>query len=74
MIVCNMTNEGKLIDRALYKSGKLPIMPTNAVKIVSETENTITDSAEEYVHAVEFDGGFVFEDNYFSLLPKEQKT
>lgn len=74
MLVCNVTSEGKLIDRAFYKAGTLPIVPTDAVKIVSRTENTITVTADEYVHAVELEGEFVFDDNYFSLMPNEQRT
>ncbi len=74
MLICDVTSEGKLIDRSFYKSGTLPIVPTDAVKIVSRTENTITVTADEYVHAVELEGEFVFDDNYFSLLPNEQRT
>lgn len=74
MLICDVTSDGTLIDRAFYKSGTLPIVPTNAVKVVSRTENTITVTADEYVHAVELDGEFVFDDNYFSLLPDEKRT
>ena len=67
-------SDNELVDRAFFKSGTLPIVPTDAVKVIYQTENTITVTADKYVHAVELDGEFVFEDNYFSLLPNEQRT
>ena len=74
LIICDVTSEGRLLDRAFYKSGTLPMTSTDAVKVVSQTENTITVTAERYVHAVELDGEFIFEDNCFSLLPDEKRT
>lgn len=74
MLICNIISNGLLIDRAFYKSGTLPIISTNAVKVISQTENTITVTADKYVHAVELDGEFVFGDNYFSLLSDEKRT
>lgn len=60
-------------DRAFYKSGTLPIFPCNAVKTEERTENSITVTAEKYVHAVELEGEYIFSDNYFSLLPGETR-
>ena len=40
----------------------------------TQTENTVSVTADEYVHAVELDGEFVFDDNCFSLLPDEKRT
>lgn len=74
LLICNLTSDGKLVDRAFYKSGTLPVVPTDSVRVVSKTENSITVTADKYVHAVELEGEFVFEDNYFSLLPGESRT
>ncbi|MBO5421856.1 MAG: hypothetical protein J6A67_07930 [Clostridia bacterium] len=61
-------------DRAFYKSGALNIVPTDAVQVVAQSSDSITLRAKSYVHAVELEGEFVFEDNYFSLLPNEERT
>ncbi len=61
-------------DRAFYKDGNLPIVPCNAPTVVSRDENSITLTATEYVHAVELDGEYVFSDNYFSLVPGQERT
>lgn len=74
VLICDVTSERKLVDRAFYKSGTLPIIPTDAVKVISKTENSVTLTADSYVHAVELEGEFVFDDNYFSLLPGEIRT
>ena len=74
LLVCDVLCDGELIDRAFYKSGTLPMVPADCVSVVSKTENSITVTADKYVHAVELDGEYVFEDNYFSLLPGEKRT
>ncbi len=74
MLVCDLLNDGRIIDRAFYKSGTLHIVLTDAVRLVSETDTEITVTADSYVHIVELDGEFVFDDNYFSLLPGEKRT
>lgn len=74
VLICDVLSDKKLVDRAFYKSGTLPIVQTDAVKLVSRTENAITVTSDRYVHAVELEGEFVFDDNYFSLLPGEERT
>lgn len=74
LLICNLTSGGKLVDRAFYKSGTLPMVPADCISVVSKTENSITVTADKYVHAVELEGEFVFEDNYFSLLSGESRT
>lgn len=74
LIVCKIITEG-LEDTAFYKDGRLSITDcTENVKILNRTENSITVKAEKYVHAVEFEGDYLFSDNYFSLLPEEERT
>ncbi len=72
MLICD-AECGNLRDRAFYREGTLPIIPCEAPKI-SLTENSITLTADSYIHAVEIEGEFVFEDNYFSLMPGESRT
>lgn len=73
ILICD-ASDGTETDRAFYKDGKLNIISTDAVHIVSKEKNSITLKADKYVHAVELEGDFVFEDNYFSLLAGEQRT
>lgn len=61
-------------DRAFYRQGNLPMVKCSAPKTVKQNENSLTLTADEYIHAVELEGEFVFDDNYFSLLPGEEKT
>jgi len=64
---------GETKDRAFYKNGRLPMAPCH-VTVKEQTGATVTVTADAYVHAVELEGEFVFEDNYFSLLPGETRT
>ncbi len=73
MLIAELNADGK-IYRTFYREGILPIAPTNAVKITEQTANSITVTADSYVHAVELEGEYVFEDSYFSLLPGESRT
>lgn len=61
-------------DRAFYREGDLPMIPCTAPQIIERTENSITLTAADYIHAVELEGEYVFEDNYFSLVPGESRT
>ncbi len=72
-LICDAKSDN-FSDRAFYKDGLLPIVPCNAPTIVSRDDNSITLTATKYIHAVELEGEYVFSDNYFSLLPDEQKT
>lgn len=61
-------------DRAFYKKGTLAMIPCAAPQITERTENSITLTAEDYIHTVELEGEYIFDDNYFSLLPGESRT
>ena len=41
---------------------------------LDEENCTITFVSDKYVHAVEVEGNLVLDDNYFSLLPGEERT
>ena len=61
-------------DRAFYKDGDLKIEKCDVSYVLDETNKTITFKAEKYTHAVEIEGNLIPDDNYFSLLPNEERT
>ena len=73
ILICDVRGNG-IENRAFYKNGPLHIAPTDSVCVISKTDDSITVTAGTYVHAVELEGEYVFEDNYFSLLPDEIRT
>ncbi len=73
ILICDAKSNEEF-DRSFWKDGNLPICPTDAVHITEHTDNTVTVTADKYVHAVEFEGEYIFSDNYFSLLPGESRT
>lgn len=73
VLIAELNAEGQNY-RTFYREGSLPIVPCDSVKITEQTANSITVTADSYIHAVEFEGEYVFEDNYFSLLPGESRT
>lgn len=73
VLICDIAYEGGQ-DRAFYKNGPLSLVPTDAVRVTERTENSLTVTADRYVHAVELEGEYIFSDNYFSLLPDEKRT
>jgi len=74
LYVCEITSSfGK--SRSFFREGKPRIVPSQAeLRILEQTERSITLHADTYLHAVELEGDFVFEDNFFQMLPKETKT
>ncbi|MBR3894010.1 MAG: hypothetical protein IKJ35_02570 [Clostridia bacterium] len=74
LAVCDLVFEGEAV-RTFFKHGALEIKPLDgAVRVLARTDESIVLIADSYVHAVELEGQFVFDDNYFSMLPGEQKT
>ena len=61
-------------DRAFYKDGDLKIEKCDVSYTLDEAGKTITFKADKYIHAVEVEGNIVLDDNYFSLLPNEERT
>ncbi len=79
--VCSFTKDDDSIiiaetddDRAFYKDGALEIEKCNVSYTVDEENERITFKADCYVHAVAIEGNILPEDNYFSLLPGEERT
>lgn len=73
MLICDISSED-IHDRAFYMDGTLPIIKCTTPRIVAQDEHNITLTATEYIHAVELDGEYIFDDNYFSLLPGETRN
>ena len=73
LLLCDIQGEG-FADRSFYRPGPLYIRPTQALRVLEQTEDHITLTADGYVHAAELEGPFLFEENYITLLPGEQKT
>lgn len=48
--------------------------PETKPVIVATDEHSLTLRAEKYIHALALDGDCTFEDNFFSLLPGEERT
>ena len=73
VLICDVAGDG-FRDRAFYKGGSLPIVPCQAPTVLARDETSITLTADRYIHAVELEGQYIFSDNYFSLLPGQQRT
>lgn len=74
LVVVDVISDG-VKDRCFYKDGVLNISEANDnIELVSKTQNSITIKAKEYTHVVEFEGQYIYSDNYFSLLKGEEKT
>ena len=61
-------------DRAFYRKGALNLKKADGVTVKKKTDNSITLYSDKYIHAVELEGGYIFDDNCFSLLPGEERT
>ncbi len=59
-------------DRCFFRNGALTLSRTEGLEW-SASGDTVTVTASECVHAVEIGSGLVPEDNYFTLLPGEQR-
>ena len=74
LIVCDLEySDGN--DRCFYKHGALHMVSCDKeIRVISKSNDSVTLTAKTYVHAVELEGEYMFEDNYFSMLPGETKT
>lgn len=62
-------------DRAFYKKGALEVVASNdRIDTLTIGDDYVRVKSKAYIHAVELCGDAVFEDNYFSLLPNEEKV
>ena len=72
VIVAEAIWEGGKV-RTFYKKGALKIKRCDGVSI-SEKAGTVYLKADRYIHTVELEGAEIFSDNFFSMLPGEEKT
>ena len=74
LVVCDVISQD-LSDRCFYKSGDLPLVCCDdAVRVVERTQNSITLAANRYIHALELEGQYIFDDNCFSMMAGETRT
>ena len=74
LVVCDVTYDGT-IDRTFWRDGALPIEPaSDKLTVLERGEGYVTLRAEAYLHAVELEGEYLFEDSYFSMLAGEVRT
>ena len=60
-------------DRAYYMDGVFDIAECDVDFTLDEEKGIITIKSDKYLRAVELEGNLVAEDNYFSLLPGEER-
>ncbi len=73
LVVCDVLYDGQR-DRSFYRNGALPLVPADDAITVNVGEDAVTVTASRYVHAVELEGEYLFEDSCFSLLAGESRT
>ena len=74
LLICELSTQfGR--DRAFCVPATPGLLrrPAPKVEVLSLTNDTVTLRADTYAHAVALDGEYVFSDNYFMMLPGEQK-
>ncbi|MDF2685350.1 MAG: beta-mannosidase, partial [Clostridia bacterium] len=76
LLLCDIINDKKVCDRTFIfeKRPQDVNFPKAEITLITRTDNEITIKADKYVHAVSLEGEFIFDDNYFVLLPNEEKT
>ena len=73
-MIGEVTEEDGKFSRTFFKNNALEIAPVeNGVAIIEKTDSHIKLKSDSYVHVVELDGDAIFEDNYFSMLPGEER-
>ena len=70
-VMMSDVTDGVNSHRSFWKSGGLRLVPAG-VRCV-RSENSVTVTADAYVHAVELPAAIAPEDNFFSLLPGETR-
>ena len=60
--------------RSFWKMGALHLRKTDSFTIREITDNSVTVTANEYIHALELEGDYRFSDNYFIMLKGQTVT
>lgn len=75
ILIGDVIEENGKFSRCFFKNNNLEIAPVSGtVSVIEKTDSYIKLKSDSYVHVVELDGDAVYEDNYFSMLPGEERT
>ncbi len=76
-LIADVLIDGKVIDRAFYRKGILDLKPCDDITVDTEPSpcggSLIKIKADSYIHSVCIETDEVLSDNYFSLLPGEER-
>ncbi len=72
-IVADICGQDGCLDRTFYKKGNLEIASCNTVDIIDVKDDVVILKANKYTHIVELNAEKVIDDNYFSMLPGEER-
>lgn len=75
LLMAEISGEG-FFDRTWFFEGRPQdcAFPETKPVIAAATADSLTIRAEKYIHALVLDGDCVFDDNFFSMLPGEERT
>lgn len=79
VLVLDVYPEGEDMQRSVYFPNRVKDLHLQKdrkaeVRILKRDDHSLTVRAENYVHAVNLDGDYVFDDNFFTMLPGEERT
>lgn len=75
LLMAEISGEG-FFDRTWFFEGRPQdcVFPETKPVVAAATADSLTIRAEKYIHALVLDGDCVFDDNFFSMLPGEERT
>lgn len=75
LLMAEISGEG-FFDRTWFFEGRPQdcAFPETKPVVAAATADSLTIRAEKYIHALVLDGDCVFDDNFFSMLPGEERT
>ncbi len=75
LLMAEISGNG-FFDRTWFFEGRPQdcAFPETQPVVTATNEGALTIRAEKYIHALALDGDCVFEDNFFSMLPGEERT
>lgn len=75
LLMAEISGEG-FFDRTWFFEGRPQdcAFPETKPVVAAATVDSLTIRAEKYIHALVLDGDCIFDDNFFSMLPGEERT
>lgn len=75
LLMAEISGEG-FFDRTWFFEGRPQdcAFPETKPVVAAATADSLTIRAEKYIHALVLDGDCIFDDNFFSMLPGEERT